>query len=300
MKLLDFSDDILRQVFEFLEFKELHAIGPLSVTMKMLGIRLESARWVLHHHQYIPFEFRSSRFRASNDLSITGRVYSPSYREWINDHTICSSPWEYKMVFRNEATPDMVPRIIPHNDPRLKITYQGRRKSPRRRTFQQGQEVDVMDSHGVWWKGSMVECNENLIRYHFHGWESRWDLWYPDDSLHVAPLYSITQDWMSTLQIGDSVDVKKGGSWFSGVLCEIMPTIAIVNVNHEREVIELPSERLMFHAHIYIWSTSSFLTKNPIWRDREGVDIYQYRMQNITFLTDHVLTDAEIKHRLKN
>ena len=300
MKLLDFSDDILRQVFEFLEFKELYAIGSLSAMMEMLDIHLENARWVLYHHQYVPFEFRSSRFRTSNDLSIAGRVHSPSYREWINYHTICASPWEYKTSFRNEATFDMAPRIIPHDDPRLlKITYQGRRSSPRRLIFQQGQEVDVMDSHGVWWKGSMVDCKKNLIRYHFYGWESQWDVWYPYDSLHVAPLHSITEDWMSSLQIGDSVDVKKDGSWFSGVLCEIMPTTAIVNVNDEREVIDLPSERLMFHGHIYTYTTSSFLTKNQVWCDREGVDIYQYYIQKTTFLTDHVLSETEMNHYLK-
>lgn len=298
MKLSDFPDDILRQVFMFLEFKELRAFGPLCATIKMLGIRFEEARWALLHHEYVPFEFESSRFNSIDSLSISGRMYSPSYREWINCRRICYSPWEYTTTFRNDATPDVAPRVIPCNLD-VEITYRGRRRSPRRLAFRQGREVDVMDPHGVWWKGSMVACRENLIQYHFHGWESRWDHWYPNDSLHVAPLYSITKDWLAALQIGDSVDVKKDRYWFSGVLCEFMESSVIVNVNYELVTIELSSERLMFHgAHTY--NITSFLVKNPVWRDKEGVDVYQYRMRNTLFLADHVLSDAEIKHRLEN
>ena len=294
MKLLELPDDILRHIFFFLEFKDL---PPAIATRKILGIHFKSACWVLFHGQYTPFTFGSSRCNQPHGISITGRVYSPSYQEWVNYYHVCDSPWEYITMFRKEATADMAPRVVIHDDPRINVTYQGRRSSPRRLVFQQDLEVDVMDTLGIWWKGSMVECKENLIRYHFQGWESRWDQWYPNDSLHVAPLYSITQDWLSALRIGDSVDVKKDRHWFSGVLCEIMATTVLVNVNHEMEVIELPTERLMFHgAHTYTYNTPSFCAKNPVWRDTKGVDVYQYRMRNTTFLTDRVLSDTEIGH----
>jgi hypothetical protein len=195
----------------------------------------------------------------------------------------------------------MVPRVICNHDPRIySITYQGkRRQKSLQQTFQKDQEVDVMDTNGVWWKGSMVACKDNLIQYHYHGWETRWDKWYPTNSLHVAPVYSITKDWISSLRIGEVVDVKKYRYWFRGILCILTSTTATVNIMGEIECIELSSERLMFSgAHTYTFetykSTGNYIL-NAVWKDPVGNDIFKYKIRNgTTFLTDHLLSELEI------
>jgi hypothetical protein len=222
---------------------------------------------------------------------------------------ICSSPWEYKHLFRNDDTLDMVPRI--HYHPQLEITYLGRRRNtPRKWIFEQDRAVDVMDLKGCWWEAHMVACQDNRIQYHFKGWSSQWDEWFPDTSLHVAPLHSVTRDWRSTLQKGDKVDIERGygeeRSWFCGVVHTIRGPRVWVKYNKKMdcEVVELSSDRLMFRgAHTSYDERHTLLPNTVVWRTDKGCtddgtgsdsDIYQYRIKNgFTILVDHLLSEKE-------
>jgi len=157
-----------------------------------------------------------------------------------------------------------------------------------------------MDARGEWWKGVMVACKGHLIRYHFHGWESKWDVWYPNDSLHVAPLYSVTRDWRSAIRVGHLVDVKVQAGWYEGRICSRTATTVRVrptlDPGTEEVEIEGTSERLQFHgAHTFPYR-SPFRVSNVVWKDGGGQEVYQYRLRGgNTVLADHILSDSEIK-----
>lgn len=302
-------EDVLCQVFLFMTFKELDALGyPLGVVMQRLGIQPpRHARWVFYRHRYVPFEYHLSEITRCI-IHIKGRVY-PSLTAsdgWVIYGRNCYSPWEYQMIFRDKTTPEMVPWVLV-GDPKLEITYRGKRKQ-RHLTFQQGQEVDVMDMNGEWWKGSMVACQDNLIRYHFHGWDSKWDRWYPKDSLHVAPLYSITRDWRSAIRVGLLVDYKKTaqGGWHQGVIARMSVTNTTVWVRSfydetDEMEIERLSEQLMFQGAHTGFHRSPFRVSNVLWKDRKGTEVYQYRVRKgNTVLVDHVLSELETQALLKN
>ena len=299
-------DEVLREIFCFSTFRDLEGVLSVSALLKVLGIKIRQARWVCHDKEYIPFQWKSTAIHRST-LQVHGLVYRWACRGWQFDKKTFSCPWDLKTMFRNEATQDMVPRILcSHEKQYLDITYRGRRNSPRTWTFEEGKEVDVMDLQGNWWKGSMVSSKDDLILYHFHGWESRWDQWYPKDSLHVAPLYSITRDWRSKLGVHDWVDVKIGSAWFEGVICAMTPTHFTVQYflyerrsDWEMVDIEISSERIMYHgAHsfIYFWHSLVKLN-NAVWNDGKGTEIYQYRItksrNSTTILLDHILSEKE-------
>jgi len=181
----------------------------------------------------------------------------------------------------------------------LEASYRGRRKRPRVLRFEEGQWVDVMDVYGVWWEGRMMEFKENLIRYHFHGWGTKWDMWYPTDSLHVAPHRSITRDWRSKLEKGSMVDVQHNLRWYEARIRHVTPTAIHVMIDGlgdpDNQIrLDWSSERLMFYgAHTWFYR-SPFLISNVIWRDLEGTEVYQYRVRGgKTVLVDHILSESE-------
>jgi len=302
-------DEVLRQVFLFMTFKDLDALGyPLEVVMQRLGIRPPKyARWVFYRHRYVPFEYDLSEITRCV-VYMNGRVY-PSLTAsdgWVGYARNCYSPWEYQTIFQDKPRPEMVPRVLA-GDPKLEITYRGKRKE-RRFTFQQGREVDVMDAVGEWWKGSMVASKDNLIRYHYHGWDSKWDRWYPNDSLHVAPLYSITRDWREAIRVGLLVEYKKTaqGGWHQGVIARMSLTTTTVWVRSfsggtDEVEIERTSERLMFHGAHTGFYRSPFRVSNVVWKDEKGTEVYQYRVRKgNTVLTDHVLSESETRALLED
>jgi len=308
-------DDVLRQVLLFSTFQDLDALGyPVNEVLERAGLPLPmNLQWVFYPHRiqnqkyYVPFQYTSVEI-GTGFLYVKGRVFTPSTSissgMWVYYSRICYSPWDYKTTFQANATPDMVPRVLSSSptDPWVEMTYRGRRKGPRNWTFREGREVDVMDAQGEWWKGTMVACNEDLIRYHFHGWESRWDVWYPKDSLHVAPLDSVVRDWRSFLQEGGWIDVKASGGWYVGRVLQRTPTTVLLTWDNDKnvETMDLSSERLLFYgAHTTRFHGSPFRVSNVVWRDRKGVDIYQYRVRGgKTVLVDHVLSTKEI-HELR-
>jgi len=286
------NDILLHHVFSFLHFEDLH------VFQSMFDNHFRDAHWVLYNNRYVPFRL-ISRTITEYSLSIKGEMY-PSSQGWIPYERDCFSPWEYNTLFRNHATPDMAPRIYYSDRPDLDIMYTGRRKPPRKLRFIEGQKMDVMDVQGQWWAGSMVACRDNWILYHFHGWESRWDQWYPNDSLHVAPLHSVTRDWRSRLEFGGLVDIKVDGRWYVGIICQIISTSTIMVKNywpsdHFVMEVDVSSERLMFHgAHIYSYFHSPFRVSNHVWTEKHGVSVYRYRARGgETRLVDHLLSETE-------
>jgi hypothetical protein len=158
-----------------------------------------------------------------------------------------------------------------------------------------------MDSIGEWWKGSMVACQDNQILYHSEGWDSKWDVWYPMDSLHVAPLHSITRDWRSTLREGDTVDFKDQNQWYEARICLLVENTVTVKYskygNQKLNEVELSSERLMFHGAHTWFHRSAFRVSNVTWKDGEGTEVYQYRLRgnfsSKTVLVDRLLSEAE-------
>lgn len=310
-------DDLLRRVFLFLTFQDLHNIGyTVGRVMTYLGIRPpKEARWIFlfHRNRYVPFRITSS-IRSTDHSSISsissihvkGQIFTGD-NIWVFYGRNCYSPWEYQTFFRNEATPEMVPRVVVSKNPKVEITYRGRRTrtNPPVR-FQKGQEVDVMDEVGVWWKGSMVswDSETQLLRYHFHGWDSCWDVWYPVDSLHVAPLHSIVPDWRSMLQKGDFCDYKhhNNGRWYEGCIVNVTPNLVTVRISVEHQHIQhiqhiqRSSERLMFFGAHTGFHQSPLRVSNVLWKDENGTEVYQYRIRGIkTVLVDHLLSDEEFK-----
>lgn len=296
-------DEVLNHVFLFMTFKDLDALGfPLGVVMQRLGVRPpKHTRWVFYRNRYVPFQYHGSEITRSI-IYMRGRVY-PSFTSegWVDYRRNFYSPWAFQTIMRDKTTSDMVPWVL-EGDPRLEITYRGKRRR-QRFTFQQGQEVDVMDARGEWWKGVMVACKGHLIQYHFHGWESKWDVWYPNDSLHVAPLYSVTREWRSSLRVGHRVDVKaQEGGWYEGRISRRTRTVVGVRLTQDPRAEEMEikgtSERLQFHgAHTWA-SRSPFRVSNVVWKDGEGQEVYQYRVRGgggNTVLVDHILSDSEIK-----
>ena len=326
-------DDLLRRVFLFLTFQDLHKIGyTVSRVMTYLDIRPpKEARWIFlfHRNRYVPFQYKNCIILTIPSISLISLIPSisslslipsiPSISSihvkgqiftgntWVFYGRNCYSPWEYQTFFRNEATPEMVPRVVCSKNSKVEITYRGRRtRTPLR--FEEGQEVDVMDGYGVWWKGSMVswDSENHLFRYHFHGWDSRWDVWYPIDSLHVAPLHSIVPDWRSTLQKGDFCDYKhsKNGRWYEGSLVNVTPTTVMVRVSSQQieqiEQIQRSSERLMFFGAHTGFHHSPLRVSNVLWKDTKGTEVYQYRIWGIkTVLVDHILSDVELQALLR-
>ena len=295
-------DDVLHQVFQFSTFLELYKLGyPPRVVMARLGLRSpRNARWYFYRHRnrHVPFEYESVEVD-SRVVHVKGRVYPSltSSEGWVHHAHNCYSPWEYQTVFRHDAAPDMVPRYLCTLErPNLEISYRGRRNQPRPLVFQEGREVDVMDVYGVWWEGTMVECRNNLIRYHYKGWGSKWDLWYPRDSLHVAPFHSITRDWRaSTLREGAKVEVGKYGRWYEGNILRVSTATVFVRDSTGQEMeLERSSERLLFHGAHTGFHGSPFCISNVVWNDAEGTEVYQYRIRGgKTVLVDHVLSESE-------
>jgi hypothetical protein len=160
-----------------------------------------------------------------------------------------------------------------------------------------------MDSIGEWWKGKMVACQGNRILYHSEGWDSKWDVWYTMDSLHVAPLHSITRDWRSTLGQGDTVDFKDQNQWYKARICSWMTSTVMVTYekygNPEVDEVKRSSERLMFHgAHTWFYK-SPFRVSNVVWQDKEGTEVYQYHLRgkcsSKTVLVDRLLSESETR-----
>jgi len=302
MNITELPDDILQQLFLYSSFYPLHALRyPLKDVMEKLRLRPKNVRWLWddRKNQYVPFKFQLCE-NSTAVLYIKGLVYRSSSEGWVRFSSNCYSPQEYQTYFREEATPDMAPRIHTSEDPRLEISYRGRR-FPQPIPFQEGQPVDVMDSIGEWWKGSMVACQDNKILYHSEGWNSKWDMWYPVDSLHVAPLHSITREWRSTLREGDMVDFKHQGQWYEAQICSLVGNTVTVKYSKygkpETDDVELSSERLMFYG-AHTWSyRSPFRVSNVTWKDEEGIEVYQYRLRgNVsskTVLVDRLLSEAE-------
>jgi hypothetical protein len=304
MKITELPDDILQQIFLYSSFYPLHALG-YHVKDVMDKVRLcpKNARWLWEDrkNRYVPFKYQLCE-NSTAVLYMNGKIYPSSSEGWVRFSSNCYSPQEYQTYFREEATPDMAPRIHTSEDPRLEISYRGRR-SPHPIFFQEGQEVDVMDSIGEWWKGSMVACRGHQILYHYEGWDSKWDVWYPMDSLQVAPLHSITKDWRSTLREGDRVDFKDQNQWYEARICSLMTHTVMVIYdkygNPELGEVELSSERLMFHGAHTWFHRSPFRVSEVTWKDKEGVEVYQYRMRgdmsSKTVLVDRLLSEGETR-----
>ena len=303
MKITELPDDILQHIFLYSSFYPLHALGfDVEEVLKRLRLQPKKAGWVWEDtkNRYIPFRY-SSRESTCAVLHIQGSVFPSSSDGWKRFSSNIYSPAEYQTYFRDKATPDMVPRIHPNDDPQIDISYRGRRSPQPPLALEEGREVDVMDSLGEWWKGSMVTCQDNRTLYHFEGWDSKWDQWYPNDSLHVAPLHSITQDWRLTLRVDDMLDFKHQGQWYEARISALNKSTVWVHFykyrKPETEEVQLSSERLMFYG-AHTWSyRSPFRVSNVTWKDREGTEIYQYRfrgsMGSKTVLVDRLLSEAE-------
>lgn len=312
--------DVLLHFLYYLEFPDIFSLGSGSKNLAetvprtrsalktWLGIDPENAMWVFQDGRYAPFEglraevrgisgIQGSQGSQKNEyvLEVGGRRYHPSSscKGWVHTRQVCHSPSEYHRLFRVQATPDMVPRVICDTDGA--ITYLGLRRT-QKIDFERGRKVDVMDSTGYWWNGRMEAMREDSILYHFDGWDKKWDQWYPVDTLHVAPLHSIVKDWKCRLSVGDRLDFKKTTNqhWFTGSVLEREEGCVKVrneeHVTHEEEWVEWESERVMFAgAHTY----PSRLIENPVWRDVAGTNVFLYRRKGFHMLVDHVLSETE-------
>ena len=47
-----------------------------------------------------------------------------------------------------------------------------------------------------------------LVRVHFKGWADRWDTEFPADSANIQPVFTQSNDWRSTLRVGDEIEAS--------------------------------------------------------------------------------------------
>lgn len=67
-----------------------------------------------------------------------------------------------------------------------------------------GDSIDASDSHGKWYEARIVHVSaDGSLKVHFKAWSSKFDenILKADVPKRVAPLYSMTPDWRSTLKV---------------------------------------------------------------------------------------------------
>lgn len=61
---------------------------------------------------------------------------------------------------------------------------------------------------------------EEVLRVHYLGWSSRFNLFFKRSSVKIAPLFSQTASWR-WLCVGDEVECKVNEHWFIGVVAAV-------------------------------------------------------------------------------
>jgi len=87
-----------------------------------------------------------------------------------------------------------------------------------------GMKIDAMDNQGIWYDARIVEIDNEKVRVHFHGWSSKWDIWYSLGVPMLAPSRTFTKPWREYLTVGTRVQFRyafPNNRWFDGVICGI-------------------------------------------------------------------------------
>lgn len=288
--------EIMRHLLGFVTFTEIFAMPWTKWSLAtLMGIDPREARWFKDDQDiYVPFRNGKINLMPKNIL-VEGQIYMASLHEWVSVKKICYSPVEYHRLFYRTETADMVPRIVcDENSPvPCVIMYMGKRRLASDMVFEKGREMDVMDSLGMWWRSRIEEIAGNKVRFHFYGWDAKWDEWYAMDSFHIAPPGSVVLDWVQKLKIGDLVDFKKIHRWFQGHIVHISEQGLTVREEEDPKewIIGWESDRIMYRgAHTFPRQNMKY----AVWQDEKGTDMFLFVRRNCPVrLVDRLLSEAE-------
>ncbi|KAJ1449083.1 hypothetical protein M885DRAFT_500755 [Pelagophyceae sp. CCMP2097] len=90
-----------------------------------------------------------------------------------------------------------------------------------------GAKVDAKDCQTTAPSGVIVAAEESRVRVHYRGWREKWDAWYSREANDLQPARTFVEDWRSTIEPGDRVEVctpspkKKKPLWYIGIIVAV-------------------------------------------------------------------------------